>query len=335
MKSLKIIHCANFNESKNGAVYYAIDNKLSNGFIRNGHFVYNFSYREIARNSTIFKSKKFGIKNVNNNLIKTIQNIKPDLLLLGHSELISYTTLVQIKNDFPNLKIAMWWVDPLINIAHIKHRLKILDALFATTSINELSKIFTNSHTCNFYYMPNMCDDSIDSYKSFESKNTKYDLVFLGRHDNERKEFLDNLKTKFKDLKVGLFGNTKKSIVLGKKYFDILTDTKIGLNLSRFNNIELYSSDRIIHLLANGVFTLSPRIPKLETLFNKNEIVYFDDFNDFKDKVYYYLKEDSKRMEIAKNGYKKAHTSYNSTRISAFMLEAIYENKLNKTYEWI
>lgn len=102
MNTLRIVHCAHFSESKYRAVYYAIDRKLSNGLIRNGHFVHDFSYREIAKNSTFFKSKKFGTKKLNTALLETLSNIEPDLLLLGHSELISLETLKEAKRLYPN-----------------------------------------------------------------------------------------------------------------------------------------------------------------------------------------------------------------------------------------
>ena len=62
MKPLKIVHCANFQLLRDGEIFYTMDNKISNGLVRNGHFVYNFSYRDIAKESNIFKSKKLGIK---------------------------------------------------------------------------------------------------------------------------------------------------------------------------------------------------------------------------------------------------------------------------------
>lgn len=331
--SLKIVHCANFSESKNGSVYYAIDRKLTNGLIRNKHFVYDFSYREIAKCKTFFKSKKTGAKKMNLALIDTIKNVEPDILLLGHSEIIYDHTLKRIKELYPDIKIAMWWVDPLINIKHIPPRLKYLDVFFATTGVDELVRVFGKDTKCKFYYMPNTCDESIDQYRSYELKNKKHDLIFLGRYDEERKEFIDYLNTHFNDLNIGVYGNSKESLILGQQYFDTLVDTKIGINYSRFNDIDLYSSDRIIQLLANGIFTLSPRIPKMDTLFNEEEIVYFDDFQDFKQKVYYYLNHDTERIEIAKNGCIKAHTAYNSTRVSNFMIEAIY-GTFSQKYEW-
>ncbi|WP_024954289.1 hypothetical protein [Sulfurospirillum arcachonense] len=142
MKNIKIVHCANFSESKNGSVYYSIDRKMSNGLIRNGHFVYDFSYREIAKNSTFCKNKKFGTKHVNSKLIETIKNIEPDLLLLGHSEL---------------------------------KKMNIEESIIKK---------------CD--YLPNFCDESIDTFKAYEQKNHKYDLLLIGRYDKEKETIARN-----------------------------------------------------------------------------------------------------------------------------------------------
>jgi len=334
MNSLKIIHCANFSQTKNGSVYYSIDNKITNGLIRNGHFVHNFSYRDISRSITFFKSKKIGAKKMNLSLIETVKNIEPDILMLGHSEIIFDETLQTIKKLFPKIKILMWWVDPLINIQHITPRLKFLDAFFATTGVSELIKVFGEKYKNIFFYMPNCCDTSIEKLQSFKVPNKKYDLLFLGRYDDERNSFIEYLINNFNNLKIGLFGNSKDTIVQGKNFFNTLINTKIGINYSRFNNIDLYSSDRIIQLLANGVFTLSPKIPHMELLFNDDEIVYFNDFQDFKEKVLYYLDNEQLRDEIAIRGYKKAIENFNSTRITKFMLEAINKN-FTEEYEWL
>jgi len=332
MSSLRIVHCANFSESKNGAVYYAIDRKLSNGLIRNGHFVYDFSYREIAKNSNIFKSKKFGIKKVNENLIEVIKNIKPHLLLLGHSELISHESLEKIKAILPDIKIAMWWVDPFDKIEHIYKRLEIVDVFFATTGISKLREIFGNV-SAKLLFFPNPCDKSIENIKSYEKKEYEFDLIYIGRNDNRRKDFIDKLKD-LKDLKIALFGNSKDNLIYGAKYYDTISNSKIALNFSRYNDIDMYSSDRIIQLTSNGILTMSPRIPKYELLFSENEVVYFDSYNDFKEKLYFYLENDNKRREIAKNGYLKAHESFNSTRVSKYMLESIFEPNISQKYEW-
>ena len=67
---MKIIHVANFHHNKLGTAYYYADRKISNGFIRSGHYVYDFSYRDEARNCSLLKRKKMGTKKMNQQLIE-------------------------------------------------------------------------------------------------------------------------------------------------------------------------------------------------------------------------------------------------------------------------
>lgn len=325
MHSLKIVHCANFSESKFGAVFYAIDRKLSNGLIRNGHFVYDFSYREVAKNSTFFKSKKFGIKNANNALIETLKNIQPDLLLLGHSELITKETLIEAKELFPQMKIAMWWVDWIYNLNNILERLDIIDHFFITTDPLELKKSNIDKELYNkCSYLPNFCDSSIDTHKAFETLNYDFDILFIGRYDKEREEFINFLKKSCSTFKLGFFGLTKQSILSGNNYLKTIASSKIGINYSRKNDISMYSSDRIIHLMANGVLVFSPRIPNLESIIAEDEIIYFNNNEDLKNKLYYYLTHDEERIKIARKGWLKAHQSLNEITITKNIINLLF-----------
>mgnify|MGYP007000108538 len=40
-------------------------------------------------------------------------NFKPDLILFGHADLVSPQTLAEIKDDYPNLRMSQWFLDPL------------------------------------------------------------------------------------------------------------------------------------------------------------------------------------------------------------------------------
>lgn len=324
MNTLKILHCANFSESKFGQVFYSIDRKISNGLIRNGHFVYDFSYREIAKSLTFFKRKKLGAKKMNAKLFEVLENLQPDLLLLGHTELVFTDTLKIIKQKYPNIKIAMWWVDPFDNIHHIDGRLPYLDAFFATTSPEYYKTKFTNK--TNFYFMPNICDNSIETLKSFESNVFNYDLIFIGRKDDKRKEFLEKLLN-LKNLNLKVFGDTKETLIFGQEFLDAISKSKMAINYSRYNNIPLYSSDRIIQLLAQGTLVFCPKIPNFQELFSEDEVIYFDDFDDLKTKIEFFKDNDEKRIEISKNGWLKAHKEFNSTVITNNILKQIYKGK--------
>ncbi len=66
------------------------------------------------RMGTIFKTKKLGANWANKEVLKIVSNLEPDLVLIGHSDLMSPTVLKRYKQKFPKTKIAFWYVDPLL-----------------------------------------------------------------------------------------------------------------------------------------------------------------------------------------------------------------------------
>ena len=69
---MKILHIANFSIFKNDAVFYSTDKKISNGLIRNGHLVSDFSYRDISKINRVLGLKKIGINKMIKSLIISI-----------------------------------------------------------------------------------------------------------------------------------------------------------------------------------------------------------------------------------------------------------------------
>lgn len=331
---MKILHVANFSLLKKDAVFYSMDKKISNGLIRNGHLVCDFSYRDISKIYRVFGLKKIGINKMIKSLFASINNIQPDLILLGHTELIDGEVLSLIRKKYPNIKIAMWWVDWLKNLSSIKSKIKYIDVLFTTTGVKDFPEINFENKNLKISYLPNMCDSSIESYKAFDEVNFDRELFFAGRLDKERESFITNLKKSLKDIRFDIFGNTKETVLLGSKFLKSISKSKISLNLSRDHETSLYSSDRLIQLMANGSMVISKNIPDIELLFSKDEIVFFKDEEECFEKISHYINNEKERKEIAKNGWQKAHNSYNSTRVTKFMIETIFQETYTEEYEW-
>ncbi|AOA57461.1 glycosyltransferase family protein [Acinetobacter larvae] len=336
---MKILHIANFGFNKQAAHFYCTDRKISAGLIENGHFVYDFSFRDMARMGTIFKTKKLGAKWANREVLKIVQNLEPELILIGHTDLMSAEVLKQIKQDYPTIKIAFWYVDPL----YLEHKLNFvydfapyLDAIFCTTGGEYLQKL--KQPHLKVAYFPNVGHRNVEQLQQFDKAKTTQTFIFCGvvYKEPEREKFLTDLDHILTEAHIqhhfyGCFGQAG---VYGKHYYKALSDAKMGLNYSRRNDVCLYSSDRIVQLTGNGLLTFSPRIPKFKQLYNDDEVVYFDDQFDLAEKIKYYSTHPEQAKRIAELGWLKTRHSFNAQRITQFMIELIFALPFSQAYEW-
>lgn len=333
---MKILHISNFAFNKLGERYYSMDRKISAGLIENGHFVYDYSFRDMARMGTIFKTKKMGSGVANAEILKIVDNLRPDLILIGHSDLLKPETLKKIRIDYPKIKIGFWFVDWLCEsskVNFIKQFSPYVDALFCTTGGELLTqfKLPTNKVS----YIPNIAQRSIECLKQFDELDYVSDFVFFGTvyKDPEREALLQELIHQLPD-DLSCFGAFGKETVYGHQYMDILASSRCGLNLSRRNDIDLYSSDRIVQLTGNGLLTFTPKIPGFDELYKDDEVVYFDNINDLIDKFKFYKADIENAKRVAKRGWNRSHQSYNSKRVSKFMIELILDQSFSEDYEW-
>ena len=106
---LKILHISTFDERSDHRLFnISIANKLSKGFIRNGHDTINFSYRNYLPKSPLVNASKFISSKINS----VADNYRPNLIILGHNNILDYQTLTKIKKNY-NSKIALWYEDAL------------------------------------------------------------------------------------------------------------------------------------------------------------------------------------------------------------------------------
>lgn len=341
-ETLKIVHCANFSNFKNGASYYAMDRKITHGLIENGHFVYDFSYRDVAKARRFLAFKKKSIQLMNQDLIDTCTNIKPDILLLGKAETISLMTLKTIKELIPDIKIVQWYVDFLeTEKKEFFERFNYIDTFLKTSALSlmELSREYPNTI---FSCLPNISDPAFDKEYGVEKE---YEILYIARdHKEDVRAKFAKLLDEFcrqENINLKVYGSLGNKGVFGSKYYEEISKAKIAINFNR--NDDLYhqkkdkilgSSDRMNQFLGAKVCTFSPRIPGFEKLYvDKKDIIYFDDINDCFQKIKYYL-EDDKYTIIASNGQQKAYSIVNAKRITKFLLDLSLEQKSEDNYEW-
>jgi hypothetical protein len=325
---MRILQVANFDYKKNYHQFYNCDYKFYFGLLKNGHAVYQFSNRDLARQEGFFKSRFASENAINKKLIKTVNQLKPDLIFLGHAENIQNETLLEIKSQHKNIKIAGFYVDALWlpkNVEYLKYRATALDALFITTAGDSLNQFKSLCPIVEF--IANPVDDSIEIYKQFEKDNTEHDVFFAGS-GVYRTETCEYLRENLKDIKFNILGQRTIPLTYGNKYFEELTKCKIGLNLPQFTDDifqpYLYSSDRISHYFGNGLLTILHAKTGYKDFFKENEeAIYYSELEELAEKIQFYSKNDSSRKLIAKNGWTKYHMLYNSKIITQYIVNSL------------
>ena len=347
-KNLRILHITNFNERLDGRLFFNTGRRINNGFIRLGHSVLGFSDRDIQKYYKNIKDLK-GAKSLNEKLRKTCYNYKPDIIMLGHADLISSDQIVELRNDYPNVKFGQWFLDPLNkkgpdyerNKSRILDKINHLDASFVTTSPSVLN--FLPKKTNNFY-IPNPSDDSFETLNNF-SKPCNVDVFFALSHGvhrgvlktgkiDDRINFLKQLSEITPDVKFDIYGIDKVQPIWADHYFKTISNAKMGLNLSRGDAIKYYSSDRITQIVGNGLVCLIDEKTQYRDFFNNSEMVFYKNVNDLSEKILRISRDEKLRKKIAKNGKKKYMKYFNSSLVAEFIINKTLGNESKKKFFW-
>ena len=329
IQPMRILHCACFHHRKYAGWYESIDNKLSRGLTLNGHYVYDFSYRDVAKNEALLPSKKLGIRKVNERLIQTCEHLAPDILLLGHSEIINNATIQTIRQRFPNIKVAVWYCDPLWvpeKHALLRSKAAIADAIFTTSGGSVLQDFSTA--TCRSSHFPNPVDPAIESYRSFERSHWTYDLCFAGTEKGEpqRTELLSKiLQAEAPDLRISVHKAFQQPAINGHQYLHNIAESMAGLNLSRKWDVPWYTSDRLAHIVGNGCVALCPRTPGLPELLGEDGAVWFETAEDALKALRQLKAGPEQAKAIGKAGWTRLHQIASSKEVTGWMLEFLLE----------
>ena len=346
--SLRILHVTNFNERHDGRLFFNTGRRINNGFIRQGNSVLEFSDRDIQKNYKSY-SDISGSKSLNEKLRKTCYNFKPDLIVLGHADLISSELLGELKDEYPFLKIAQWFLDPLNikgpdfvkNKKRILDKSQFLDSNFITTSPDVLN--FLPKSVDNFF-IPNPTDPSIETLNNF-NKNCSNDVFFALSHgvhrgslkyrgSDEREKFIRKLINISKDIKYDIYGLDNVQPIWADQYFKTISNSKMGLNLSRGTPIKYYSSDRITQITGNGLVTLIDEKTGYRDFFNDKEMVFYKNVSDLSEKISRISQDEKLRKSIGKNGKEKYLKYFNSNLVAEFIINKSFDINKKNYYLW-
>lgn len=315
--------------------FYMVTPKLLHGFVRLGCNVQVFNDREMARGSTPLLRSAAGRTAANRKLVKACGNFKPDLLLLGHCELIRNETLEAIRTGHPDLRIAYRNVDTLSdapNRARIRQRADAVDAIFLTAA-DPMHGVPPDSRA-RVYFMPNPVDPAIDVGRSFSRSDQHYDLFFAVGRADERLRFVEAVLQRLPALRADLRGAPGRPAVRGAAFLEALADARMALSISRPDTVYLYASDRMSQLLGNGLLTFVARSTGFPDLFGEDEIAFYDGAEELVEKLTFFAQHDDARRRTAEAGWRAAHSMFASQRVAKYILERSFDEPLSETYPW-
>jgi len=339
----KIIHLSSFSERLDYRNFdFNIAHKLSYGFIKNNIKTFNFSDR--------FQSYKSFTQSLDNKLLGICKYIKPDLILIGHSNKLSNQTLNILKNKNKNLILSFWYEDSInslgpdyvTNKKFAEYYIDIIDHFFFTTH----PKMVEACKNKNKYFLPIPCSDQFEDLEAYKNKFPLYDIFFALSHGvnrgnlkegkiDERENVLNFINKNIEGINSNFIGINNRQPVWGENYKKEIFNSKLALNLSRGKPIKYYSSNRIASLIANGIPTLINKKTHYEDFFRNDEMIFYnDEYGDLIEKINFYLKHERERIKIGKKGKKKYYDLFKNTYIADFIISTSLGIKPKYSYKW-
>ena len=335
---LKILHISQFDERNDYRLFnISISSKLSKGFIRNGHDVINFSYRNFI-NKSLIKDKN---STLNKKVLSICENYRPDLVVLGHNNFLYRDNLENLKSKF-NLKVSLWYEDALghkgegpnwkENLNLIENNHDLIDSYFTTTYPDQLK---TSIDVSKLNYLPIPVDENIENLNIYQNQNRHKDLFFALSHGvnfgklkkgkiDEREKTINNLIKKYPDINYNILGISNELPKWNYEFLDELNKCKMALNLSRGKPIKYTSSNRIASLIGNGIYTFIDSKTQFNKIFDEDEVGSYKNSDDLGSKIEFLLSNEKKVNQYGKNGKTKYFKLFNN--------KIIAKNMISKTF---
>ena len=351
-KNKKILHISTFDERNYHRLFnISLSNKISKGLIRNNHDVINFSYRNYLNPFNKNSSKK-----INHSVDNICENYNPDVVIMGHNNILSSNIIEKIKSKYKS-KIILWYEDALSakalgpswksNLNLIEANSELIDCYFTTTHPANIVKTKIKKEKLNF--LPMLVDQNIENNNLFNYKDKFKDLFFGLSHGvnfgrlkrnkfDEREIFLNELfnlnKKKNLDIKFNILGMNNENPKWNYDFYNEIIKCKMALNLTRGKPIKYSTSNRIAALVANGIYTFIDEKTKFNDFFDENEMGFYSNADELLNKIYKLKSNDKKIAQYSKNGAKRYFQLFNNIKITKYIIDRTYNLKDDKTQIW-
>lgn len=339
-----------------GPDFHDYNEFVANGFKQLGHSVTISNWPplwdEITRRIRLYVAKQFlseyqfqeyvldviddVIREYNRRLLEQIRTESPDMFLVLNGKILLPET---IKEASESTTTTMWCIDKATAFPAVVEGASHYDLfyVFESSDVEDLGKQGTDAT-----FLPMGFDPTY--YHTLDADET-IDVCFVGSLNRRRKRLFERIKREFPDINLQIWGNNWSWYDPFAQFEYRVRRRELGNcihnhNLSAGSVNEVYNRSKIcvnIHgphsqkamnprtfeILGSGAFQLVDYKSKMAGRVEiGEEIVTYDDADEFIEMIGYYLDHPDERNEIASRGYQRAQSDHTySDRAEKIMAE--------------
>lgn len=245
--------------------------------------------------------------------LQAYSEFQPDIVV----DFSSYYLENEVLEKMKNCKKIIWIYDAIERLPHLYDKLPYYDQVYFFEGTD---KSFFEEHNIKASFLPLCADDKV--YHPVERRKD-VDISFVGNLSNERIQFLLDLKHRFPECNIKVYGRVPMFYSIfnsNKKYIKKYSDMFLNCYISPKDANELYAKSKICINVHNGQTVYGANIRFFEIMaaggfqiVDDNEyirtnfdgcVATYKNQEDLLDKVEYYLSHPLERNRIAQNGYK-------------------------------
>jgi len=316
---------------------------FSKGFVRNGHDVLEFSYRERLLRHSPFKSKKLAValakKKTDRLLVQLARHHQSDIVFITAFKLLDGETIMQIKEALPAAMIICWYSDPPKDINPTVTDIALQCDWFLSTSGAEVLQLYKSLNVPHCAFMPNPCDPDLQHPVTVSPK-WRSQLLFIGKlkHNRAGQDSLrwELIKFLVEKKAMTVWGALEKPAVKGRDYINAISGAEMALSINVYNDVRFYHSDRLTHFMSCGAFVLAKHVPDSDLLFEDGRhICYFKSLEHCLELIDRFETEKARRQEIAAAGMKHAHETFNCVKLASHIIDLATKGDYKATWREI
>ena len=269
-------------------------------------------------------------------LLKIIEAKKIELTIVTHDFLYpDETELIKEKTKSP---LVLWFPDPVAGFQKGFFFISEYDFLFFKDPY--IIKVLAEQYNLkNIFYLPECCNPKYHKFIELSQNDIEHygcDITTFGNPHNIRSSFFGQLPELKYSIKiwghqppVWLSDNKIKSLYTGEYVFNESKAKSVlaaKINLNTLLPAEIYGLNaRTFEIAGIGGFQMLHWRAGLSNLFDEGkELVTFNNFEELREKIDFYIHNNGLRDEIAKAGQKRAYSDHTYKIRLACLIETVF-----------